>query len=208
MQSCESSLGSFPRCLPTEAAERRFLCDLATVRPEIVSSSTCREGIEWRLDFPGNAETCSYADGMLVGASFDRSIVAGFWKMNDCVPAELCPARDAGTCEPRANADRPCDEDVGHFPFCRPTETEQRATLCMPCTGPGCRPDGGAFFRSASVCDGGVELTDVLTGFGPTHSCFYADGGLIGASDRSDTNTGPVHGVWSLADCVDVPLCP
>jgi hypothetical protein len=47
-QTC-APLDRFFQCLSTETAERQFLCDLATLRPEVVSSFTCREGIDWRL---------------------------------------------------------------------------------------------------------------------------------------------------------------
>ncbi|MDP1829042.1 MAG: hypothetical protein Q8L48_37615 [Archangium sp.] len=201
-QRCEQ-FSFFNQCLSGEAAQRRFMCDLATERREIVGSFTCREGLEWRLALPSSPETCSYANGSLVGATFEddrRKSIAGYWEFHDCVATELCPFWDGGTCTPKGNASRPCDEDVSHFPFCRPTEAEQRARLCAP--------DSGSYGRFASACDGGVQLVDVHTGLGPTDTCSYRDGGLIGASTVSDTNTGPVHGAWSLGECAPVRLCP
>ena len=195
--------GATRRCKPRRSERLVFISDLATLRPEVVSSFTCREGIDWRLALPGNPETCTYAQGVLVGASYEsngRQSISGAWAPHDCVQVQLCPERDAGTCVPRSNASRPCDEDVSHFPFCKATEAEQRTMLCTP--------DAGSYSRTASACDGGVQLTDVHTGIGPTDSCFYADGGLIGAATMDDTVRGPVHGVWFLEGCTPTQLCP
>ena len=199
-----TSLDAFPSCARTEARHRQNQCDLRTVRPDAVATFVCDEGIEWRDTFSGTSptNTCSYAaDGTLIGARADTPssrLVAGYWQFSTrCTQTELCPVRDAGSCLPVVTAYQECREDLGTLDFCAPREADHQPAFC----------GASSYALLVSNCTGGRKYVDVRSGIGPSLSCVYADGGLVGGGWSDDTNRAVVWGRWALEDCVPVEGC-
>lgn len=206
-QTCVALSSRF-NCERTEAERRQSQCDLATIRPEVARGFVCDEGIEWRDTFYGDVpnETCSYGhDGALIGSmssspSPEMVTISGAWAFNrHCVETDLCPVRDAGSCRPIADANHQCREDFEGLTFCASTESAHRVSFC--------RADAGSYQRLTFTCTGATRYLDVASGIGPNRTCFYADGGLIGASWIDDTSRGTVWGQWTQDGCSEAPLC-
>lgn len=106
---------------------------------------------------------------------------------------------DAGSCNPTPLQQQTCTEDRASFTFCSDSEAAQKQALCSV--------DAGFYELAESQCDGGVAIAIVHSGVGPTDTCVYASGALVGASSLNDYRAGRIYGRWDLGQ-VDTAACP
>lgn len=107
-----------------------------------------------------------------------------------------CPA-DTAPCEP--NWYCTCvDAGSPYLAPCPAAQADAPTTFCPPT---------GVYGMSRARCDEGELWSILQTGTGPLHGCFYADGGLVGSTNRNDHGGEVRWGTVQFSNCVDFDPC-